>query len=402
MLFMNGRLGRGRFENIFNRHNLFVLKFFLGVFLNSFARDIIVVLKFFLFSIMQNNRFGFSERKSDARLQQFGYQGSKLSLEPNRFNEPMHASVQKPQQNHQNYSRPTAFSTARKPQNGPRYDFSQSALKPNNRQLSFGMGENLFASAKKMRTPKQSGHNFAMPKSVGQSARLSRYSTSGKSGKENARNFSDKEFLQNAQEEILSFLREHEFEFADNRQVTQPSIAMVSRIFEFLFGFFGFEVTIKNGKDSKQCLDIVVPEMVAELNYPFALKKSDFVSFVGDRQRGTIFNVILYLIGQIRQDYGSVEEDIIPKNIENDRDKQFGIEGMTLWLESDLLNDEQVAQKCTEAAQSLCGTSEQAEFLDKEIEKVEQNKQNVIDQVECINKLPTKLAVSLSFLLLLQ
>ena len=174
-----------------------------------------------------------------------------------------------------------------------------------------GGGGGAFASARKTptsklfgMTPQQTRASFSQGGGGGFSAAASsarRSSTRGGKGSAE-RPLSDQAFHRKCQEKIAAFLDRKEYPFQlSHKQLLRPSQADVSRLFEFLFSFFVADgaprIEIRNGPSTS--IDVVVPKMLAELGFPYTLKRSDLVSFSGGRQLGAILEALCFVIDTI-------------------------------------------------------------------------------------------------------
>ncbi len=93
---------------------------------------------------------------------------------------------------------------------------------------------------------------------------------------------------------LIAFLTENGFPHPINKRLhSHPTVGDISKIFEFLFSFFDIKSKIIP-------LDIEIPKIMALLEYPFPVKKSDLVSFTNGRALGSLLGMLEWLIDSIQ------------------------------------------------------------------------------------------------------
>lgn len=217
---------------------------------------------------------------------------------------------------------------------------------------------------------------------------------------------SDPSFHRNCQEKISGFLTSHNYPHQlTKQQLQRPSQADISRIFEFLFGFFATDgappVEIRNGPTTS--IDVVVPKMLAELCYPYQLKRSDLVSFSGGRQLGAIYEAVCYVIDIITYTC-NVDSARFSRPDEMDEFTDINsqlraIASENLENEENFMNDEEeensrsIAQ-LRELANSFFGTPNKIEELKEAQGPLEARLKNLEKEISRLVELPKEIQVS--------
>jgi SMC interacting uncharacterized protein involved in chromosome segregation len=73
---------------------------------------------------------------------------------------------------------------------------------------------------------------------------------------------------------------------------TRPTVKEISSVFEFLFACYGIKAKMVP-------MDVEVPKIMASLEYPFPVKKSDLVSFTSGRALGSVLGMLEWLVDSL-------------------------------------------------------------------------------------------------------
>ena len=357
------------------------------------------------------NRFGFSSTKKVTRPADhqrnagppsfFSATHNRISTIGGGFGEPNSNINFTPMQN-QLGSMGGAVPSSLQVSGGKKFNFGSarpfSAKSSNRAVLDSARKSSIMASKLKFGVTPQHSRASYMQQNPVSTSRLSRSSMPGARGKD-IRPLTDAAFHRECRAKMFEFLTVSDYPYEITQQaLNKPSMAEITRIFEFLFSYFQPNVEIKNGP--KTSIDVVVPKMLTDLNYPYQLKRSDLTSLSGGRQLGAVFDAICYLIDIISYT-NNLDGSQFVKPLDFDDENESSNIRIQLFecalTEGDDIDESQLV----ELANNVFGTDEQLALLETDKADLEQQVKQQEEDIILLEDMPKRKLVRFDKLFLL-
>ncbi|XP_054167989.1 kinetochore protein NDC80 homolog [Oppia nitens] len=199
------------------------------------------------------------------------------------------------------------------------------------------------------------------------------------------RPLSDPKYQRECVEKLLEFLTTNPLgaypHTISKTFATRPTNKEIANIFEFLFLCLGL-------KGKVLPMETEIPKMMAVLEYPFPVKKSDLVSFTSGRALGSVLGMLEWLVNTIQ--YG-IDMDPIRTfypNFEGEIDIKTRLVKLCLSSNAEEADDEQIDQNLQELLVDTYGTEDDYQKLVDESEALSDEIKRLDNEIETIKNLP--------------
>ncbi|CAG2112950.1 unnamed protein product, partial [Medioppia subpectinata] len=262
------------------------------------------------------------------------------------------------------------------------------------RQSVFGnfRPNNPFSSARKSVTSKigplfglTPQHNRAsyQPQSCSSAQSSRRSSIGGSRGHvKDSRPLSEMSYHRQCVAKVVAFLTENQYPSPISKTFgSRPTVKEIANVFEFLFNCYGIRGKIVP-------MDVEIPKIMASLEYPFPVKKSDLVSFTSGRALGSVLGMLEWLVDSLS--YTLLMDPIRSffPNFEGEIDVRTELIRLCLRANDEGFEGDQLDACLHDLVVKTYGTEDDFEQMMDESEALEQEVQRLDEEIQQIRELP--------------